>query len=144
MTSFGETPDIEGELTRLLSGIDSMAEIQQSLAELTGSGEAHNGLLRVTVGPTGALTDITIDPRAMRLDSQSMRDGLLAAALAAQADVSTKVDELMSGLAPAGSGFGDFVTGQGSLSMPTTSGETTDDPIADMRRTIEQVRRDLL
>src|SRR5689334_8828970 len=140
-----ELPDFDRELKRIMSSLDQMEEVQRRLTDIRGVGEAHGGLIKVEVGPSGALLDLTLDPRAMRLDSQSLREAILSASQEALRKVSEEMDGLVSGLIP--EGFGDFMTGQGSLGMPTFDNgdvKTSGDPLADARATLEQVRRDLM
>ena len=141
-----DLPDFDRELKRIMSSLDQMEEVQRRLTEIRGVGEAHGGLIKVEVGPSGALLDLTLDPRAMRLDSQSLREAILSASQEALKKVSEEMDGLVSGLVP--EGFGDFLTGQGNMPMPTfgDGGEikSSGDPLADARATLEQVRRDLM
>jgi hypothetical protein len=57
--------------------------------------------VRVVVGPSGALEDLELDPRVMRLPSEELRDAIMEAAHAATDDAQAKVTELMSDFAGA-------------------------------------------
>jgi DNA-binding protein YbaB len=52
-----------------------------------GRGAAANEMIRVTVGGNGLIRDVHIDPRAMRLDPDTMAAQLRDAVLAAQKDL---------------------------------------------------------
>jgi len=56
-----------------------------------GHGEAADGLVQVTVGPPGRITALTLDPRAMRMASESLADEVTEAVNAALADLQEKV-----------------------------------------------------
>lgn len=52
-----------------------------------GRGTAANEMIKVTVGGNGLIRDVRIDPRAMRLDPETMASQLRDAVLAAQKDL---------------------------------------------------------
>jgi DNA-binding protein YbaB len=86
---------------RLATMIGEMGRLREAQAELTQmltDGEAADGLVGVTVGPTGALTNVRIDPRAMRLDSQTLAESILEAAQQATMRAGDKANELFAGL----------------------------------------------
>ncbi|SBT54234.1 YbaB/EbfC family nucleoid-associated protein [Micromonospora narathiwatensis] len=56
-----------------------------------GHGEAADGLVQVTVGPPGRITALTLDPRAMRMASESLAEEVTEAVNAALADLQEKV-----------------------------------------------------
>jgi DNA-binding protein YbaB len=55
----------------------------------SGNGQALDGLIQVTAR-AGRVTEIQLDPRAMRLPSQTLAEELLAATNAALADLESK------------------------------------------------------
>lgn len=55
----------------------------------SGNGQALDGLIQVTA-QAGRVTEIQLDPRAMRLPSQTLAEELLAATNAALADLESK------------------------------------------------------
>ncbi|MGH3392817.1 MAG: YbaB/EbfC family nucleoid-associated protein [Actinomadura sp.] len=52
-----------------------------------GRGAAANEMIKVTVGGNGLIRDVQIDPRAMRLDPETMAAQMRDAVLAAQKDL---------------------------------------------------------
>jgi DNA-binding protein YbaB len=90
---------IARESEEALRGLtDALHEIGQ----MEGQGEAIDGLIRVTVDSTGRATDVTIGPRAMRLGSAVLAEGVLKAFNAAQEDAQAKGRQLMMGALPEG------------------------------------------
>lgn len=92
------------ELRKRVAGMLSQATVirdaQAELERLQTDGEAADGLVTVTVGPTGALMNVRIDPRAMRLDSTSLAEAILEAAQQATARAGEKAEEIFAGLGP--------------------------------------------
>ncbi|MBM0276099.1 YbaB/EbfC family DNA-binding protein [Micromonospora tarensis] len=76
-------------LGKLLS--DTMAaleELQQGSGEPpSGAGSAADGMVLVRTAPPGRVTEITLDPRVMRLSSQALAEELTVAVNASLADL---------------------------------------------------------
>src|SRR3989440_7456072 len=89
-----DNADVRKRLSNMLDQIARLRDVREQLAELHAEGEAADGLVGVTVGPTGALTDVLIDPRAMRLDSQTLAESVMAAARQATARASEQAGGL--------------------------------------------------
>jgi len=79
------------ELQRRMAGVQ---RYQERMAEVEGTGEAAGGVVRATVGAGGNVRDLQLDPRAMRLPSQSLREALLEAIHLAEEDARQKTAEL--------------------------------------------------
>ncbi|GGR64876.1 hypothetical protein GCM10010169_04990 [Micromonospora fulviviridis] len=62
-----------------------------------GTGEAADGLVRVTAGPPGRITALTLDPRVMRLPSESLAEEIAAAVNGALADLQEKATAAVPG-----------------------------------------------
>jgi DNA-binding protein YbaB len=87
----------EGEKAmRLLT--EAMAEI----GEMTGEGEAADGMIRVTLDSTGRAKDVSLNPRAMRLGSVAIAEGMLEAFNAAHDDVHAKTQQRVAAALPDG------------------------------------------
>lgn len=143
MTSYTGNPEIDRELEKALAGLDQLEELQRRLADWRTEGYDPEGLVRVEVGPTGNLLDLALDPRAMRLDSQSLAEAILAAAQSATAKAAQEINELVEGLLPSDSGFGDMMTGSGMMNLPSPrGGGSTSDPIGDVRALLNDLRRE--
>jgi DNA-binding protein YbaB len=79
--------DLEAKMQR--------AQEQAALvAALEGVGEGADGVIKVTVGPTGALKDVVLEPKAMRLPSMDLAAAIVEAARAAQDAIAEQVREI--------------------------------------------------
>jgi DNA-binding protein YbaB len=58
------------------SGTDPVSGLLTELARVDGAGEAANGLVRLKVDGTGDITDLVIEPKAMRLASEDLAAAL--------------------------------------------------------------------
>lgn len=98
-----EDPELASRrvIRELQDKLGRLEDVRNALREVRGEGEAADGLVRVVVGPSGTLEDLELDPRAMRLASEELRDAIVEAAQAATADAQAKVTELMSDFAGA-------------------------------------------
>ncbi|WP_412542211.1 YbaB/EbfC family nucleoid-associated protein [Longispora sp. K20-0274] len=70
-------------------------EVQEARAELRVTGASPDGLIEVTVDGTGRAVDIQINARAMRGDSFSIADGVLAAFTKAYQEFDEVNDRMM-------------------------------------------------
>ncbi|MFI9530868.1 YbaB/EbfC family nucleoid-associated protein [Micromonospora rosaria] len=104
-------PDSSHELDRALrisADLQRKAEdFQSRLADVTGQGGDDSGLVQLTVGLGGALTDVYVDPRAMRFASQDLADAFRQAHQVATQNLQERMaqaqreafgDELLTGL----------------------------------------------
>ncbi|MFI7134556.1 YbaB/EbfC family nucleoid-associated protein [Nonomuraea sp. NPDC050153] len=104
-TPDGGTPFLDEEMQRLLAQFQTdtreLEELRDGLNDLRGRGEAANGQVTAEVLPSGALSGLRIDPRAMRLGSDALAEAVLAAANAAAADLTARMAGMMTdGLTP--------------------------------------------
>ncbi|TDD48227.1 YbaB/EbfC family DNA-binding protein [Nonomuraea terrae] len=81
-----------------------LADVQERLAAIRGSGTAADGHVVVSADSSGRIDKIQLNPRAMRLASQDLADELLRAVNAAQDDCARQARELL-----AGAGVGEVV-----------------------------------
>ena len=68
-----------------------------------GVGEAADGLVQVTVGPPGRVTALTLDPRVMRMASESLAEEVTQAVNAALADLLQQATAAVPGQVDLGS-----------------------------------------
>lgn len=66
------------------------------LGEVGGSAESPDGLIKVTVNASGALTALDIKPAARGMDPDEIASAILTAATQAQRSASGKVVEIMT------------------------------------------------
>jgi DNA-binding protein YbaB len=88
--------ELDRHLQALTAALDKAGGLQARLAELRGVGSAADGLVEVNVGPGGGLTDLRLDPRAMRLDSGSLREAILDAARQATEQLTTQASAMVA------------------------------------------------
>ncbi|MET8139169.1 YbaB/EbfC family nucleoid-associated protein [Sphaerisporangium sp. NPDC005288] len=89
----GELEKDAERAARILAWVE---EGQHELEAITGEGEAADGQIKVVTGSDGLVRDIAITRRAMRLDSGSLAEELLAAVHRAQDDAERKGRELLN------------------------------------------------
>ncbi|MEO3810483.1 YbaB/EbfC family nucleoid-associated protein [Sphaerisporangium sp. B11E5] len=83
----------------------SMASVRRlgdaigALAGLKGEGAAGGGLVSAVVDAGGRLEHVTLDPRALRLDSRSLADAVTEAVRAAQDDARVRGEAVLGGAA---------------------------------------------
>ncbi|MBB4918664.1 YbaB/EbfC family nucleoid-associated protein [Streptosporangium saharense] len=80
--------DAERQMLRL-------AEIEGELGEVRGTGTGADGLVGVTVGPSGRVEKIDLNPRVMRLDSHALAEELMRAVGAAEDDRERRTREIL-------------------------------------------------
>ncbi|MFG2073389.1 YbaB/EbfC family nucleoid-associated protein [Nonomuraea maritima] len=82
----------EEEAERILAWTD---RAQAELQELTGTGESPSGQVTAVVAASGRVVEVSLRPRAMRLDSRTLSEEVLAAVASAGHDVTRRVEELI-------------------------------------------------
>lgn len=68
------------------------------LKEVTAEGTGADGLIRVVASPDGRIVSTFVNPRALRLDSQTLAEEFTAAANRAHDEVAAKVREAITGV----------------------------------------------
>ncbi|MGW5669493.1 YbaB/EbfC family nucleoid-associated protein [Micromonospora sp. NPDC003776] len=89
---------LEGLLRQAQEQQRRLAEVQRQRAELRVPGESPDGLVRVTVDGEMKIGDIALNPRAMRLDSQTLAEAIQAAVDAAYAGLAERQRDLLGDL----------------------------------------------
>lgn len=89
-----ETYDARRLVAELEQQVETAKQNAAVVAAMEGWGEAAEGRVRVCVGPSGALKDITLDPRAMRLPSEDLAAAILEGARLGQESVAAQVREI--------------------------------------------------
>lgn len=93
-TSFDE--QIARAMRLVTDELDHAQHHQEAVSETVGVGLSEDGLITVRVS-AGVVRDLEINPRAMRLDSQTLRDSILQAIAAAMAEYTETVRALVPG-----------------------------------------------
>lgn len=87
---------IFGQSQELMKNLE---QVQEALAEVTGEGEAADGLVRAVVDGSGGIQEVALNPRAMRMDSLTLAEALTHAVREAQSDAGSKTALLLRGAA---------------------------------------------
>jgi DNA-binding protein YbaB len=74
---------------------ERLAEFQAKRAEMRVSGFSEDGLLEAVVDGNGRIADIKIEGRALRLDSFSLAEGLMAAIRSAYAAYDQESEQMI-------------------------------------------------
>jgi DNA-binding protein YbaB len=126
-----DNPDLTGRLDLAIGQLEKLADFRTQLDEVSAVGEAAEGLVRVQAGPSGHPTSLTIDPRAMRMDSESLSEAIMEAFR----DARDKTYQQLRGLTDALPQSMDLA---GVISGRSQGGGA--DASATIRRTIEKLR----
>jgi DNA-binding protein YbaB len=87
--------DFERVAQRCKEAVQRLSGVFDELSAVTGEGEGAGGLIRATVDGGGRIQEVTLDSRAMRLDSRSVAEAVTEAVRAAQHDAQRKNEELL-------------------------------------------------
>jgi DNA-binding protein YbaB len=86
---------VEGLASLITRQNAGLREAQARMRRLRGKGTAADERVTVEVDRFGALVDLRIDPRAMRLGSQVLAEAILDAARRGVRDVRAQADDMM-------------------------------------------------
>ncbi|PWU44774.1 hypothetical protein DLE60_06715 [Micromonospora globispora] len=138
MSSFDS--QIQRALRQVRERLDAFEQHRTALAETMGEGTSEDGLITARVGAGGEVRDLEINPRAMRLDSFNLRDGILAAIRAAASDYAETV-RAATALPPVDPEqlLRDFGMGAGTKATMAQFSERA----ADIERNLAALRKDL-
>jgi DNA-binding protein YbaB len=109
-----------GPLERALAEqAGAMREFTQRLDEVRGHGEGADGRVRIEVTAAGRVTDLRLDPHAMRLGSELLTEQIMAAIEAAITDAGRQVQEALDTV-PSNPSWEELITGtaQADPSLP--------------------------
>ncbi|MGI5326671.1 YbaB/EbfC family nucleoid-associated protein [Actinomadura nitritigenes] len=70
----------------------------EEMVNLTATGEAAGGLIKATVDSSGRIKRIALNPRALRMDSETLAESLIEAIGAAQDGARDRVQEMVTEL----------------------------------------------
>ncbi|MFJ2029248.1 YbaB/EbfC family nucleoid-associated protein [Streptosporangium sp. NPDC087985] len=84
------TQDAERTMRRL-------ADVQEELGEIHGRGTGADGLISVVTDGSGHVERVELNPRVMRLDSETLAEELMRTVREAQEDGERKARELLNG-----------------------------------------------
>jgi DNA-binding protein YbaB len=87
--------DFERVSQQSKEAVQRLSGVLDELGAVTGEGAAAGDLVGATVDGGGQIREVTLDPRAMRLDSRSIAEAVTEAVRAAQHDAQRKNEELL-------------------------------------------------
>jgi DNA-binding protein YbaB len=98
MSEFGDLANLDIEKLVRLSEEHSarVKEMQERAAELKGHAESKDRRITVTCTTSGGVSDIDIDPRAMRMPAAEFAETLKTLIREANADLQRQLSELMA------------------------------------------------
>jgi DNA-binding protein YbaB len=98
MSEFGDLANLDIEKLIRVSEEHSakVKDMQERAAELKGRAETDDRRIKVTCTATGGVSDIDIDPRAMRMPAKDFAETLKRLIHEAQADLHRRLSELMA------------------------------------------------
>ncbi|REF36221.1 DNA-binding protein YbaB [Thermasporomyces composti] len=73
--------------------LERVGESLRGLEDVTGDGEAEDGLVKVRLGPGGRVREVSIDPRAMRRSSEELAELVKEALNRAHDDLAARIAE---------------------------------------------------
>jgi DNA-binding YbaB/EbfC family protein len=88
--------DLEQMLAQARQTEQRLKEVQAKRAEMRVPGSSPDGMVEVTVDGTGRIVGVSVNPRALRLDSFSLAEAMLAAAQAAYVAYDEQAQQLMA------------------------------------------------
>jgi DNA-binding protein YbaB len=145
--SLDGNPEIDRVLSRLREQLERYSETREQLAGLNTTAVSPDGHITVDVGPSGHLTGLRLNPRAMRMDSQTLADTIMATVREAQAKVAEQVNEIMAPFLGATNQLGALTTGQQGPPpvdpeqvMPVRW-DSSRDPLQQVREQVEKFTR---
>ncbi|MEU8123207.1 YbaB/EbfC family nucleoid-associated protein [Spirillospora sp. NPDC049024] len=86
--------DVDKVLEDAQQRVAKMTAVREQTAKLTGHAEAADGRVEVTCGPHDPLSELRIDPRAMRMSAEELSEAIRSAAKSARRDLDRQVEEL--------------------------------------------------
>lgn len=105
-----------GELDRVKRQAD---QARNELRKVSGRAESRNGLVKVTVGPRGNVTNLEIFPRAYQKFSPSLlAEEILRLIVEASSQATERAGEVMAPMLPPGMSYADLMEGRAEPPMP--------------------------
>lgn len=125
MSYFG-IPELDANMDGMLAMVEKLDTVQAQLGELTGTASSEDEHITVTVDAQGTVTELTLNPRVMRMASEELAETLKQVVNEAQTNMQTRAQELMSEL-----------TDAAGMSPPATAEEST----ANVKDAVDELMR---
>ncbi|MDN3352913.1 YbaB/EbfC family nucleoid-associated protein [Actinomadura sp. DC4] len=135
--SAADPQDLMGSIDSLASAIvaqnDKLHDVRRQVAGLRGKGRSADERVEVEVDQFGALSQLKIDPRAMRLGSEELAQAILSAARHGIENVHAQAEALMRPL------ITELMLTNRRMDAAHSAGQDLDDVLA----ALQDVRHDL-
>ena len=95
-SAWGDIENTDRVVAEAEEAMRRVQEAQAQIAIVTGEGSSKDSLIHAVTDAEGGLVEVTLDPRAMRLDSKGIAKGVTTAVKRAQANAKKQVQELVS------------------------------------------------
>lgn len=95
MTYFG-VPELDANMDGMLAMVDKLDSVQERLAELTGSATSEDEHISVTIDSQGKVSEVTLNPRVMRMASEDLAEALKQVVNDAHDDAQKRSQELLA------------------------------------------------
>jgi DNA-binding protein YbaB len=121
--------------------LERFDEAREELAELRGEAKAADGQITVEVLPSGSLSGLTINPRAMRLGSEALAEAILEAAGKATEEVSGRMNEIMASVTGRSMNFSEVLQGKLLSLNPEAENDINDPELKEVMAQFQEMRR---
>lgn len=139
MEGFGDFANID--VDKLIGGAQQrmarMQEMQARLADVVGRAEAEQGRIKAAFTATGGLTELEIDPRALRMPAKELAETIRTTVQEAAQDLQRRISALM------GEVFGDDENPMKLLENPDAAIDKAKEAQAAYDRTMKDVMGEL-
>jgi DNA-binding protein YbaB len=132
--------DVERLAAQADDALGRLSASTEEMAAMTATGEAADGLVRAAVDASGRIKRIALNPRAMRMDSESLAEALIEAIGSAQDDARNRVQEMVDELMAA-TGLPAKVDTEAVLADVDAIGDATRRRFAEHHDDLNEVRR---
>lgn len=100
MSYFG-VPELDRNMDGLMALVDKLDTVQERLSELTGSATSADDYITVILDSKGRVSELTLNPRALRLPSADLAESLMVTVNQAQTALQDNTRALMAELSEA-------------------------------------------
>jgi DNA-binding protein YbaB len=140
---FGRTGNEEFDriLAQVGEQMQRFEQAREELSSLKGRGTAADGQVEVEVLPSGALSSLTINPRAMRLGSEALAEAILEAAGNAAKEAADRLNDIMGSVTGRTADFSQMLQGKLLSMNPDAESEIYDPQLKEAMSQFQDMRR---
>jgi DNA-binding protein YbaB len=140
---FGRTGNEEFDriLAQVGEQMQRFEQAREELSSLKGSGTAADGMVEVEVLPSGAISSLKINPRAMRLGSEALAEAILEAAGKAAKEAADRLNEIMGSVTERSADFSQMLQGKLLSINPDAESDIHDPQLKEAMSQFQDMRR---